>query len=69
MNSSTAFLNSLGKRLSSMSLYGPGHPSRDRAMEQVIEDMSMLLPCSIFSMGMWCTRIPCCPSCASGSGP
>ena len=43
MNSSTAFLNSLGKRLSSMSLYGPGHPSRDRAMEQVIEDMSMLL--------------------------
>ncbi len=43
MNNSTAFLNSLGKRLSAMSLYGPGHPSRDRAMEQVIEDMSLLL--------------------------
>jgi len=43
MNSSAAFLTSLGKRLSSMSLYEPGHPSRDRAMEQVIEDMSLLL--------------------------
>jgi hypothetical protein len=43
MNNSVAFLNSLGKRLSAMSLYGPGHPSRDRAMEQVIEDMSLLL--------------------------
>ena len=43
MNNSTAFLNSLGKRLSAMSLYGPGHPSRDQAMEQVIEDMSLLL--------------------------
>ena len=43
MTNSAAFLTSLGKRLSAMSLYGPGHPSRDRAMEQVIEDMSMLL--------------------------
>lgn len=43
MTNSAAFLTSLGKRLSAMSLYDPGHPSRDRAMEQVIEDMSMLL--------------------------
>jgi putative nucleotidyltransferase with HDIG domain len=43
MNNSAAFLTSLGKRLSAMSLYGPGHPSRDRAMEQVIEEMSLLL--------------------------
>ena len=43
MNNSAAFLTSLGKRLSAMSLYGQGHPFRDRAMEQVIEDMSMLL--------------------------
>jgi len=43
MNNSAAFLTSLGKRLSAMFLYGPGHPSLERAMEQVIEDMSMLL--------------------------
>ena len=43
MTNAAAFLNSLGKRLASMSLYAAGHPSRDRAMDQVLEDMSMLL--------------------------
>ena len=43
MTNAAAFLNALGKRLASMSLYAPGHPSRDRAMDQVLEDMSMLL--------------------------
>jgi len=43
VTNAAAFLNSLGKRLASMSLYAAGHPSRDRAMDQVLEDMSMLL--------------------------
>ena len=43
MNSSAAFLTSLGKRLSSMSLYGPGHPARDRAMDQVIEEVMIAM--------------------------
>jgi putative nucleotidyltransferase with HDIG domain len=43
VTNAAAFLNALGKRLASMSLYGAGHPSRDRAMDQVLEEMSMLL--------------------------
>ncbi|MCL7957878.1 MAG: HD domain-containing protein [marine benthic group bacterium] len=43
MTSAAAFLNAVGKRLSAMSLYGAGHPSRDQAMDQVLEEMSMLL--------------------------
>ncbi len=43
MTSAAAFLTAVGKRLAAMSLYEAGHPSRDRAMDQLLEEMSMLL--------------------------
>jgi putative nucleotidyltransferase with HDIG domain len=42
------FLISLGKRLSAMSLYGVGHPAAEKATEQVLEDMRMLLRSNTF---------------------
>ncbi len=42
------FLVSLGKRLSAMSLYGVGHPAAEKATEQVLEDMRMLLRSNAF---------------------
>jgi putative nucleotidyltransferase with HDIG domain len=43
MTNAAAFLTAIGKRLAAMSLYGDGHPSRDRAMDQVVDEMSMLI--------------------------
>ena len=43
MTNAAAFLNSRGKRLAARALDAAGHPSRDRAMDQVLEAMSKLL--------------------------
>lgn len=42
------FLVALGKRLSAMSLYGVGHPAAEKATEQVLEEMRMLLRSNTF---------------------
>lgn len=48
MSHPARFLVSLGKRLSAMSLYGVGHPAAEKATEQVLEDMRMLLRSNAF---------------------
>jgi len=38
-----AFLTAIGRQLSVMSLYGPGHPARVEGMNKVTEELTMLL--------------------------
>ena len=43
MTDAAAFLIALGRQLSVMSLYGPGHRARTEGMDKVAEELSMLL--------------------------
>ncbi|MDP2471526.1 MAG: HD domain-containing protein [Candidatus Palauibacterales bacterium] len=43
MSDAGAFLTAIGRQLSVMSLYGPGHPARVEGMNKVTEELTMLL--------------------------
>jgi hypothetical protein len=43
MTDAAAFLTALGRQLSVMSLYGPGHNARAEGMDKVTNELEMLL--------------------------